>query len=81
MVPAPGPPLEGRARALMLGRENVSYDDIKAVAVPVLQHRLVLEYHAKLEGFTGASVANALVEEVPVHADALPPAIQERSSS
>lgn len=71
----------GRARALMLGRENVSYDDIKAVAVPVLQHRLVLEYHAKLEGFTGASVARALVEEVSVHADALPPVIRERTSS
>jgi MoxR-like ATPase len=69
----------GRARALMLGRENVSYEDIKAVTVPVLQHRLVLEYHAKLEGFTGSTVAAALLEEVPVHADPLPRVVQERS--
>ncbi len=67
----------GRARALMQGRENVSYEDIKAVAVPVLQHRLVLEYHAKLEGLDGSKVATALVEEVPAHADKLPPVLAE----
>ena len=67
----------GRARALMTGRENVSYEDIKAVAVPVLQHRLVLEYHAKLEGLNGTTVATALVDEVPVHADKLPPVLKE----
>lgn len=67
----------GRARALMLGRENVSYEDIKAVAVPVLQHRLVLEYHAKLEGLDGQQVAAALVDEVPAQADPLPPVLAE----
>ncbi|MDF3127651.1 AAA family ATPase [Kiritimatiellaeota bacterium B1221] len=67
----------GRARALMQGRENVSYEDIKAVVVPVLQHRLVLEYHAKLEGLDGSKVAEALVEEVPAHADKLPPVLKE----
>lgn len=67
----------GRAKALMEGRENVSYEDIKAIAVPVLQHRLVLEYHAKLEGLTGATVAQALVDEIPAHADQLPPVLSE----
>jgi MoxR-like ATPase len=68
----------GRARALMMGRENVSYEDIQAVAVPVLQHRLVLEYHAKLEGLDGHKVASALLAEVSVHADALPPVLVEK---
>jgi MoxR-like ATPase len=69
----------GRARALLRGSENVDFNDIRAVAVPVLQHRLVLEYHAKLEGETGVSVAEALLEEVPNHADQLPPLVEERA--
>jgi MoxR-like ATPase len=68
----------GRARALLLGRGNVSYEDIREVAVPVLQHRLMLEYHAKLEGLTGAKVCEALLEEVPAHTDTLPPVMGER---
>jgi MoxR-like ATPase len=68
----------GRARALLRGSENVDYADVRAVAVPVLQHRLVLEYHAKLEGATGRSVAVAVLEEVPNHADPLPPLVTER---
>jgi len=69
-----------RARALARGRGTVGYEDVTAVAVAVLQHRLVLEYHAKLEGATGESVAQALLEEVPVHPEDLPPVVRERSS-
>ncbi len=68
-----------RARALLLRRANASYEDVRAVAVPVLQHRLVLDYHARLEGATGAGVAAALLDEVPVHRDALPPVVAERT--
>ncbi|WFB34734.1 AAA family ATPase [Kiritimatiellota bacterium B12222] len=68
----------GRARALINGRENVSYEDIKAVAVPVLQHRLVLEYHAKLEGLDGQVIAQKLTDEIPANADSLPPVLTER---
>ena len=67
----------GRARALIRGRENVDFDDIRAVGVAVLQHRLVLEYHAKLEGATGASVAESLLGSVPNHPDKLPPLLAE----
>ena len=70
-----------RARALIQGRLNASYEDVRAVAVSVLQHRIVLDYHARLEGATGASVATALVEEVSAHRDALPPAVEERVSN
>jgi MoxR-like ATPase len=69
----------GKARALLRGAENVDYKDIRAVAVAVLQHRLVLEYHAKLEGATGASIAEAILEAVPNHPDKLPPLVAERS--
>jgi MoxR-like ATPase len=66
-----------RARALLHGRPNASFEDVRAVAVPVLQHRLVLDYHAKLEGRTGAGVAAALLEAVPTQADALPATLVE----
>jgi MoxR-like ATPase len=69
-----------RARALLFRRTNASYEDVRAVAVPVLQHRLVLDYHARLEGATGAGVAAALLEEVPAHRDGLPPVVAERTA-
>jgi len=61
-----------RARALLHGRLNASFEDVKAVAVPVLQHRLVLDYHAKLEGRTGARVVADLLASVPTQAEPLP---------
>ncbi len=68
----------GRARALMRGRGHVSVEDIQALAVPVLQHRLVLEYHAKMEGLDGEKVAKALLEEIPGLSDPLPSTLEAR---
>ena len=61
-----------RARALVQGRINASFEDVQAVAAAVLQHRLVLDYHAKLDGRTGASVVQALLQEVPAHDRGIP---------
>jgi MoxR-like ATPase len=61
-----------RARALMDGRGYVGTEDVKAVAQPVLQHRLILHYQARLEGLTPAEVTTRLVAEVPVEAKPLP---------
>lgn len=68
----------GRASALMAGRGNVSYEDIQAAVVPVLRHRLVLEYQAKLEGLTTDTVCTNLLEEIPTTTDTLPPVVGER---
>lgn len=46
--------------ALLDGRLNVSYQDIKAVIIPALRHRLILNYQAEAEGIT----AETLIEEV-----------------
>ena len=54
-----------KARALMDGRINTSFEDVAAVAVPVLQHRIILEYEARIEGKTNRGVVEALLEEVP----------------
>jgi MoxR-like ATPase len=42
--------LGAKARALLMGRFHVDFDDVRAVAVPVLRHRLVLNFHARAEG-------------------------------
>ena len=49
-----------RARALLGGRLNASFEDVQAVAVPVLQHRIVLDYHARIDGLTAPEVVRAL---------------------
>lgn len=61
-----------RARALLQGRGYVGTEDVQAVAKPVLQHRLILHYQARLEGLTAAEVTNRLVAETPVEAKSLP---------
>ncbi len=61
-----------RGRALLAGRLNASFEDVRAVAVPVLQHRIVLDYHARIDGLTAPEVVRALLEEVPAQVQTLP---------
>ena len=61
-----------RARALLGGRLNASFEDVQAIATPVLQHRLVLDYSARLDGRTAAQIIAALLAEVPAQDHALP---------
>ena len=61
-----------RGRALIAGRLNASFEDVRAVAVPVLQHRIVLDYHARIDGLTAPEVVRALIEEVPAQVQTLP---------
>jgi MoxR-like ATPase len=44
--------LAGKARALMQGRFHVTYDDIRTLAVPVLRHRVLLNFHAESDRLT-----------------------------
>ena len=53
-----------RARALLEGRLNASFEDVAAAAKPVLRHRLILDYSARLEGQTTDGVVEALLQEV-----------------
>jgi MoxR-like ATPase len=54
-----------RGRALVEGRMNASFEDVRALAVPVMAHRIVLDHDARLEGRTAASVVESLVGSVP----------------
>jgi len=57
--------LAGKVRALLLGRYNVSYGDIRALAPSVLRHRVLLNFHAEAERVTTDNVVEKLLEAVP----------------
>ena len=52
--------------AAMAGRDFVTPDDVQALAVPVLAHRLVLSNEARLAGEDAGSLLAKLLETVPV---------------
>jgi MoxR-like ATPase len=56
--------LGGKARALSQGRYNVSEDDIRALAKPVLRHRIVNNYAAEAEGLTSDKLIEMLLDEM-----------------
>jgi MoxR-like ATPase len=55
-----------QARAVIAGRDYVMPDDVKAVAVPVLAHRLLLSPSARLKGVTPKSLIEEIVNDTPV---------------
>ncbi len=57
--------LGGKARALLQGRYHVSPDDIRALALPVLRHRILPTYRAEADGVTVDSLIGRLLEAVP----------------
>ena len=55
-----------KARAILEGRFHVSTEDIKAVAHPVLRHRIVTTFHADSERVTADDVIDMLLKKIPV---------------
>jgi len=55
-----------KARALADGREYLSPDDVKAVAVPVLAHRLIVAPEARSTGLTDTAIVEDALEKTPV---------------
>ena len=56
--------LGAKARAILNGRYHVAYEDIKAVAVPVLRHRILTNFNAEADGITSMDIINRLLENV-----------------
>jgi MoxR-like ATPase len=52
--------LAGKIIALLDGRYNVAFDDVRQAAAPALRHRLILNFEAQAEGLT----TNAVIEEI-----------------
>ena len=62
--------LGGKARAIINGRYNVSCNDIRALAVPVMRHRIFTNFNADAEGVDGVDIVNELLKVVPEPAEA-----------
>jgi MoxR-like ATPase len=58
--------LGAKARALTNGRYHVNFDDIRAMAHPVLRHRVLTNFRAESEGITTDSIIDELLSMVPV---------------
>ena len=57
--------LAGKARAVLNGRPAVSLEDIRAVAPPVLRHRLLVNFQAEADGIDAETVVTRLLDTVP----------------
>ena len=57
--------LGAKARAVLHGRYYVSTEDIRAVAVPVLRHRIVPTFNAEAEGITVDEIIHKILEATP----------------
>src|SRR6476660_6349887 len=58
--------LGGKARARPSGRYHVSFEDIRAMAHPVMRHRVLTNFRAESEGITTDSIIDELLTAVPV---------------
>ena len=58
--------LGAKARALTKGRYHVTFEDIQALAQPVLRHRVLTNFHAESEGKSSSELVNMLLEHTPV---------------
>lgn len=67
-----------KGRALMHGRLNASFEDVAAVARPVLRHRVLVDYSAKLSGRTSDTVVEELLSEVAKQDRELPGTLKEK---
>jgi MoxR-like ATPase len=57
--------LGAKAHALTDGRYHVSFDDVKALAHPVLRHRVLINFRAESEGVTSDAIVDELLKSVP----------------
>jgi MoxR-like ATPase len=58
--------LGAKARALTSGRYHVSFEDIRAMAHPVMRHRVLVNFRAESEGVSTDSIIDELLNRVPV---------------
>lgn len=57
--------LAAKARAVLRGRFHVSCDDVKAVAAPVLRHRIITNFNAEADGVKPDDIVKRLVDLIP----------------
>jgi MoxR-like ATPase len=57
--------LAGKARAVLNGRPAVSLEDVRAVAPPVLRHRILVNFQAEADGIDAEQVVSRLLDAIP----------------
>jgi MoxR-like ATPase len=57
--------LGGKVRAILAGRFHVTIDDIIALAMPILRHRIVVTFHAEAEGIGVDEIIGRMLESMP----------------
>ncbi|WDE96378.1 AAA family ATPase [Lentisphaera profundi] len=68
-----------KARALIEGRVHTGFEDVRDLALPVLRHRLILDYRARIEGHTPDSIVKSLLSELKIIDKAVPVTMKEES--
>ena len=63
--------LGGKVKALLDGRAHVSVEDIKAMMLPALRHRILMNFEGQAEGITADMVINDIIDTQPVDAAGL----------
>jgi MoxR-like ATPase len=63
--------LGAKARALLQGRAHVSFDDVRALALPVLRHRILLNFQAQSEKVTTDTLITRLLGAIATPRSAL----------
>lgn len=61
--------LGAKARAVLNGRTTASTDDVRAVALPVLRHRVVTNFNAESSGISSDDIIKRLLDELPERHD------------
>ncbi len=62
--------LGGKVRALLDGRAHCSIDDVRAVLLPALRHRILLNFEGQAEAITTDMILNDITDNLPVEAEA-----------
>lgn len=62
----------GRAHALLQGRTYLTHEDIQAIALPVLGHRLIMRPESEMDGKTIEGIVQQIIQTVPVLQDSQP---------
>jgi len=65
--------LAAKVRALLAGRYNVSFEDVRRVFLPAMRHRVILNFEAQAEAIEPDTVLLEILEKVPEKADDNPP--------
>ena len=66
--------LAAKVRAILEGRYNVSFEDVRRVYLPAMRHRVILNFEAQAEGMEADNVLLQILEKLPEKAEDAPAA-------